>query len=275
MERMYSHLDCFISILPYMQSFFDDDISIGVTDREKFITCYAERKLKVCVEPGTPIPDGGASIEVLRTGKPVIKDVPEHVYGIPFRSYAVPIKDERGAVIGTVLLAKSLEISNAVKRLTQDTKQNAMMLNDDISKVMEQLPMLVNLNTAILNKAEEIKKKSEDTKKILISMQNIARQSNLLALNASIEAAKAGTYGRGFNVVATHIGQLATSTDQSIHTAKEIINDSLEPVKDINQKIQESNQVFEEQAGLLNNIDTIIHNITQEMQDLVNVLQNL
>lgn len=275
MNNEVSHIDCFLNILPYLQNFFDDDISIAITDREKFIQCYAERSLKVIVAPGTPIPEGGASIEVLRTGKPTIKDVPAHVYGIPFRSYAVPVKDSKGDVIGTVLIARSLELSNKVKKITTNVNQNATFLHDYIARIMEQMPELVKLNETIYCKAEEIKEKSEDTKKILMSMKNIARQSNLLALNASIEAARVGTHGKGFTVVAKQMGELSKSTDTSITMAKDIISGSTEPVQDINMKIQKSNHFFEQQSFYIKSIETTIQNITKEMQELVDVIKQL
>lgn len=55
-------------------------------------------ELKLIAKAGDPIQEGGAAAEVLRTGSPVIKDVPQEVYGIPFRSYAVPLKEDNEVV---------------------------------------------------------------------------------------------------------------------------------------------------------------------------------
>ena len=275
MSQDMTNLDCFIKILPYMQGFFDDDISIAVTDREKFITCYAERSLKVCIPDGTPIPEGGASIEVIRTGTPIVKDVPAHVYGVPFRSYAVPVRDDKRNLIGTVLLARSIQLSNTVKEMTTSVDNDSKELFDNIAHLMDNMPKLLELNETILSKSEEIKGKTEDTKKILVDMQNISRKSNLLALNASIEAARAGVAGRGFNVVAHEMGELSKSTDNSIKIATDIINDSITPVGEINEKIQKSNLVFEEQSQQLRNIQKIIQKITSDMNHLVEILHKL
>lgn len=137
------------------------------------------------------------------------------------------------------------------------------------------MPELLKLSETIYSKAEEIKEKSDDTKKILVSMQNIARQSNLLALNASIEVARVGTYGQGFTVVAKHMGELSKSTtDTSITLVKDIISGSIEPVQDINMKIQKSNDFFEQQS-FFKSIETTIQDITNEMQELVDVIKQL
>lgn len=262
-------IDCFIKILPYMKYFFDDDISIAVTDTEKFLCSFEDGNLRINVKPGTVIPDGGASILVLKTGKPSVKDVPAHVYGVPFRSYAIPVKDYNHKIIGTVLLARSLELSNLVKELTVNTNNNATALLEHTDQVMERMQQLFDLNTNITTKAGQIKEKSSNTKQILVTMQDIVKQSNLLGLNASIEAARCGASGRGFAVVAKRMEELSKSTGVSINTVKKIIDDSMIPVDDISVEVANSNHVFEEQTVALNQMNEIIHNIQNEIQKLV------
>lgn len=262
-------LDCFLKILPYMKYFFDDDISIAVTDTEKFLSSFEDGTLRINVKPGTAIPDGGASMLVLKTGKPSVKDVPAHVYGVPFRSYAIPLKNENNKIIGTVLLARSIELSNLVKELTVNTKNNTAALLEHTYQVMERMQKLFDLNTSITNKAGEIKEKSNNTRQILITMQDIVKQSNLLGLNASIEAARSGAAGRGFAVVAKRMEELSTSTGVSINKVKKIIDDSIVPVDDISVEVTNSNHVFEEQTLALKRMNEIINDIQNEIQKLV------
>lgn len=268
-------LDSFIKVLPYMKYFFDDDISIAVTDTEKFLCFFEDGSLRINGKPGTKIPDEGTSMLVLKTGEPSVKDVPAHVYGIPFRSYAIPVKDENNKIIGTVLLARSLELSNLVKELSVNTKNNATALLEHTGQVMERMQQLFDLNTNITKKADQIKEKSNNTKQILVTMQDIVKQSNLLGLNASIEAARYGASGRGFAVVANRIEELSKSTGTSINTVKKIIDDSMVPVDDISVEVSNSNHVFEEQTLALNQMNEIIHNIQNEIQKLVIEIQKL
>ena len=66
---------------------------------------------------------------------------------------------------------------------------------------------------------------------IITSIEDIASQTNLLSLNASIEAARAGDAGRGFVVVADQIGKLATNSARSAVDTKELINKSIEDIR--------------------------------------------
>lgn len=272
MDYKYNDLECFLKLLPYMKYFFDDDISIAVTDTEKFLDAFEDGSLRVNAVPGSAIPEGGAATAVLATGMPQVKDVPSHVYGIPFRSYAVPIKDEQDNVIGTVLLARSQEVSSQVKVLTTNTVNSVEKLSDSTQHVMDRMQELLKLNALILEKAEEIQSKSEDTKQILVTMQSVVRQSNMLGLNASIEAARAGEIGKGFAVVAKRMGEMSKSTGESIEQVRKVINASLEPVEDIGEHVENSNKVFEAQEKALEEMNELITSITEEIQALAKAM---
>jgi len=267
-------LESFLNVLPYMKYFFEDDISVAVTDREKFLGAYEDGKLRVNTVPGEAIPEGGAAEVVLKSGEPAIRDVPAHVYGVPFRSYAVPVMGENGDIVGAVLLAKSIELSNQVKNLTSGTMNKTKDLEENAQNILGQMEELLSLNTTILEKAKEIKEKSDNTKQILVTMQTVVRQSNLLGLNASIEAARVGEAGKGFAVVAKRMEELSQSTSDSIEMVKNVISDSLMPVEDINELIQTYNEIFEIQTKELEDMQQAVMDIAEEVQDLVKILSH-
>lgn len=79
---------------------------------------------------------------------------------------------------------------------------------------------------------------SKEIENIIVTIEDIASQTNLLSLNASIEAARAGDAGRGFAVVADQIGKLASDSAQSAVTTKELIEKSLEEINKGNQIVE-------------------------------------
>lgn len=92
-----------------------------------------------------------------------------------------------------------------------------------------------------------IKEISGEIEAIIIAIEEIASQTSLLALNASIEAARAGDAGKGFAVVADQIGKLATDSAQAVVSTKELIGKTVE-------EIEKGNKITEQTAVAFENI---------------------
>ena len=105
---------------------------------------------------------------------------------------------------------------------------------------MERLQMQ-NLQTEMAR----IKQISGEIEAIAVTIEGIASQTSLLALNASIEAARAGDAGRGFAVVADQIGKLATDSAKAVVNAKELIAKTVEEVDKGNKVTETTVEGFE------------------------------
>lgn len=112
-----------------------------------------------------------------------------------------------------------------------------------------------NLSDQVVQTATTVKKLADDTTNVgtvLNVIRGIAEQTNLLALNAAIEAARAGEHGRGFAVVADEVRTLAQKTQQSTAEIEEIIHNIQEGARETVKVMDASSAISSESAHLFN-----------------------
>ncbi len=120
-------------------------------------------------------------------------------------------------VVGSVgeitnISAELLETVKKVAAMSEQTADFASRGQTDLSQMEEAMRHMENASKSISGKLEAINEKAGNITSVVTTITKVADQTNLLSLNAAIEAEKAGEYGRGFTVVAREIRRLADQT---------------------------------------------------------------
>jgi len=146
----------------------------------------------------------------------------------------------------------SHDILNASEKLKLSAKEIKLLV-EDIQKASE-----VESHTA--ERLQQLSNDANQVKNVLTVISDIADQTNLLALNAAIEAARAGEHGRGFAVVADEVRNLAERTQKSLTEINATINVIVQNIIDASGQMSENYQFIEKIANNSEDVEEKISN---------------
>lgn len=165
---------------------------------------------------------------------------------------------------------------NASSQASFQTAQNTLNVIEDGSKaVYNTIESMNHINESInivMGEINELKSSALEINNILNIIKDIAKQTNLLSLNASIEAARAGEAGRGFSVVASEVKKLADRSAGSANDIALIVNSINDSVNNTINAITTSNEVIVNGTSIANETN---HSFQKIESAINNMLENI
>nr|WP_284143297.1 methyl-accepting chemotaxis protein [Metabacillus flavus] len=136
------------------------------------------------------------------------------------------------------------DYSGRINGLIQINKQHLTNAIDSINEVKES-------SGNSIKHVEMLTEKTSEVEKVLSAIRTIADQTNLLALNAAIEAARAGEHGKGFAVVADEVRKLAEQSSQSSQVIQDILKEILNAKEQVSQSLHKTSDMINESVAVI------------------------
>ena len=151
---------------------------------------------------------------------------------------------------------ESGDLRELVEESTKKTGEAALEASKTAKKGSDETEKMVEL-------ANEVSENSGKIAEISSLIEEIAQQTTMLALNASIEASRAGEAGRGFSVVATEVGKLADRSSQSVKDISTLTNDAMQKANDSVSRMDKVKSEMENINSLIENIESMMMTVNR------------
>ncbi|POZ57231.1 putative sensory transducer protein YfmS [Lysinibacillus sphaericus] len=259
----------------YIHLALKEEAIVAVVDKESetVVKYLAGKRVDSGYVDGQQVNGNDQNVYIAFTGKNADVIIPEDVYGIAINAFAFPIR-ENGKVIGA--LAFGLPIDNELKLEHYMNTMDSIVYNlqDKVHNIASHSEELAATSEEINKQAQHALEDSEKTNDVTDLIKNISQQTNLLGLNASIEAARAGQHGAGFNIVAQEVRKLSFETSSATENIEASLRNITRNLDNLKKNMGQISDATNEQAQLVQDFSEIIDELTTLSQEMKGFMHN-
>lgn len=271
MEKVF---EIMIAAAPVISELFEGNAAINICDKEQCIYALDGKKAKSPMFVGQVLDNNvmnknGINENIYIKKKSFFSIFEAKEYGFTFKASAVPIVNEEKEVVGWI--GTSIDITD-YERIVTATEQLKNSLGETKLTTSDIASTAVNLSekvNSLIENTENTEKLINEGSEAIKLIENIAKQSNLLGLNAAIESSRAGEYGKGFSVVAGEMRKLAQNSAESSKRISDALNQMSYSMKVIIDTINELGEISTNQAAGLEELSATVEQISLNSEILV------
>lgn len=262
-------LQKYMDVVPVIKDALGMDIMMSITDGDKFLAYWKGDKMVADIHVGDKLSHEDPMWESFTTGRKLEQICPADVYGFAFRAITIAIKDG-GNIVGTMGIAISMENQTFTKNVSESLLESINLVQKEMKNENEYNQIITESSEQIRNASDSILQNLNEVQVFTRQIMKISSNTNMLALNASIEAARSGDMGKGFAVVAEQMRKLANDTKVSSEKILDILNKFSEDINQMENSLKKQDESQEEQRQSLGKVFSEIEKIENMTADVIN-----
>lgn len=270
-------LNAFASVAYLINGTTTSDIGVSVMNREEYLEYVPASRLDLGRKPGDKVSERTVGYRCMMEKRRIVEEVSleNSAYGVAYVANAIPFMDERNNVVGCVVTTETNEVQDFYRDKSTILRESSNEVAHAIQNLAMQAETLAVAGRSLGTLSEETQKKVQETDQIVTFVNDIAKKTNLLGLNASIEASRVGEIGRGFGVVAEEIRNLANHTSQSVRSIEDVLDIMIEAMTAIRDQSSNIDRATQEQVAITEEISASMEEIAAMANEIQDFTENV
>jgi hypothetical protein len=262
-------IDAILKAIPYFKSIMREEVTIAVLDRTHILG-YFESGIKMGFKTGARLDPGFENFSALKNGRePNLMHLPKDMYGIPLDMVTIPIFDDNNEVVAALTVSYNASAKDELDNVISNNYEHTNQLVETVQQVAAHSQELQATTEQILQNTQHAVQNSAKVNEVAGFIKEISEQTNLLGLNAAIEAARVGEAGAGFGIVAQEVRKLSVESKKATVDIAAALKDVQESISQIERELDQIVSASQEQTKMVN----LFMNITEQMQQSSEKLQ--